>query len=479
MGKPGGFLDHDRLAAPKRPVEQRIRDWREMDLPLAPEQLSTQACRCLDCGIPFCHAFGCPVANRIPEVNDAIYRGHWRRALDLLHSTNNFPEITGRVCPAPCEAACTLAINAEAVAIRQVELQVVERGWEEGWIVPEPPDRRTGRRVAIIGSGPAGLAAAQQLARAGHDVTVFEKSPAVGGILRYGIPDFKLEKRILDRRLDQMRAEGVRFETGVEIGKDLSARYLRRTSDAILLTTGAPVPRDLKVPGRGLEGTHFAMPFLVQQNRQSAGETVPHDEEILAADKDVVVLGGGDTGSDCVGTARRQGARSITQIELLPEPPAWRAADNPWPTWPNILRTSTSHEEGCTRLWSILTKEFLGLGIHVRGLRCVRIRWSEPDADGKRTYEEMPDSTFDVKADLVLLALGFVATEHGPLVQDLGLAVGPRGGLAVDEAYRTSVEGIFAAGDAMAGASLVVRAIAHGRQAAAAIDRYLRQQPQP
>jgi NAD(P)H-dependent glutamate synthase small subunit len=479
MGKPGGSLEHDRRAPPKRPVEERIRDWREIEGALPPDQLERQAGRCADCGIPFCHAFGCPVANRIPEVNDAICRGQWRRALDLLHSTNNFPEITGRVCPAPCEAACTLAVCAEGVTIRQIELAVVERGFQEGWIVPQRPLKRTGKRVAVIGSGPAGLAAAQQLARAGHDVTVFEKSPAVGGILRYGIPDFKLEKWVLDRRLDQMRAEGVRFETSVEVGLDLSARYLRRTFDAILIAAGAAVPRDLKVLGRGLEGIHFAMPYLVQQNRRNAGEAVPHDEEVLARDRDVVVLGGGDTGSDCVGTARRQGARSITQIELLPEPPAWRAADNPWPAWPNILRTSTSHEEGCTRLWSVLAKEFLGVGVRVRGLRCARLRWSGPDADGKRTYEEVPDSTFDVKADLVLLALGFVGTEHGPLVRDLGLPTGPRGSLAVDEAYRTSAEGVFAAGDAMAGPSLVVRAIAHGRAAAEAMDRYLRQQPQP
>jgi NAD(P)H-dependent glutamate synthase small subunit len=356
MGKETGFLEHDRREPDKRPVEERVRDWREIPERLPEDDLRTQASRCMDCGIPYCHSFGCPVANRIPEFNDALHRGHWRRALDLLHATNNFPEVTGRVCPAPCESACTLAINIDPVSIRQIELQLVERGFEEGYIRPEMPPERTGRRVAVVGSGPAGLAAAQELARAGHDVTVFEKSDRIGGILRYGIPDFKLEKWVIDRRLDQMRAEGVDFETQVEVGVDISARYLRRTFDAVLLTAGAGVPRDLTVPGRGLEGIHFAMPYLVQQNRVNAGEEVPDKERITAAGKDVVVIGGGDTGSDCVGTARRQGAKSITQIEILPEPPAERALDDPWPTWPTIMRTSTSHEEGCERIWSVLTK---------------------------------------------------------------------------------------------------------------------------
>ena len=474
MGKPTGFLEFARQNPTKRPVEERVRDWRAVEHALPEEALLTQAARCMDCGIPYCHAFGCPLAARVPEFNDLVYRGRWEQALELVHATNNFPEITGRVCPALCEAACTLSINAEAVTIREIELGIVERGWREGWIRPQPAARRTGKRVAVIGSGPAGLAAAQQLARQGHDVVVFEKADRVGGILRYGIPDFKLEKWVLDRRLEQLRAEGVVFETGVEAGVDISARYLRRSFDAICLTAGARLARNLTIPGRGFEGIHFAMDFLIQQNRRNAGDPIPPAEEIRAADKRVVVLGGGDTGSDCVGTARRQGARSITQIELLPEPPKERPPDDPWPTWPTIFRTSSSHEEGCDRLWSVLTKEFLGLGTRVRGLRCVRIAWSEPDAAGRRSFTEIPDSEFRLEADLVILALGFVHAEAGPLVRDLGIDLDPRGNLRVDEEFRTSASGVFAAGDAVAGASLVVRAIAQGRRMAEAVDRFLR-----
>jgi len=403
-----------------------------------------------------------------------VYRGRWEQALELMHATNNFPEITGRVCPALCEAACTLSINAEAVTIREIELGLVERGWREGWIRPQPAARRTGWRAAVIGSGPAGLAAAQQLARQGHDVVVFEKADRVGGILRYGIPDFKLEKWVLDRRLEQLRAEGVVFETGVEAGVDISARYLRRSFDAICLTAGARLARDLTIPGRGFESIHFAMDYLVQQNRRNAGDSIPRVGEILAMDKRVVILGGGDTGSDCVGTARRQGAKHITQIELLPEPPKDRPPDDPWPTWPTILRTSSSHEEGCERLWSVLTKEFLGLGTHVRGLRCVRIAWTEPDASGRRSFTEVADSEFRLEADLVILALGFVHAEAGPLVRDLGIDLDPRGNLRVDEEFRTSASGVYAAGDAVAGASLVVRAVDQGRRMAEAVDRFLR-----
>ncbi len=473
MGEPTGFLQHVRQDPPKRPVEERVGDWREIARPLAPDHLKTQAARCMDCGIPFCHAFGCPVANRVPEFNDLVYRGHWRAALEVLHETNNFPEITGRVCPAPCEAACTLAINAEPVTIRQIELQLVERGWREGWITPEPPAERTGRRVAVIGSGPAGLAAAQALARAGHEVVVFEKADRVGGILRYGIPDFKLEKWVLDRRLEQMRAEGVAFETGVTVGVDISYKYLRQKFGAVVLAIGAEVPRDLKVPGRGYEGIHVAMDYLIQQNRRNAGDTVPHDEAIVARGKDVVVIGGGDTGSDCVGTARRQGARSITQIELLPEPPTDRTPANPWPTWPQTLRASTSHEEGCTRLWSVLTKAFLGTGVRVRGLRAVQIAWSEPEGGSRPTFEEVPGSEFERPAQLVLLAMGFVHAEPGPLVADAGLALDGRGNLKVDARYATSEPGVFACADCTTGASLVVRAITHGRQAARAVDDWL------
>jgi len=473
VGKPTGFLEYARRNPTKRPVEERVGDWRAVERPLGEGELRNQAARCMDCGIPYCHAFGCPLGSRVPEFNDLIYRGRWRRALDVLHATSNFPEITGRVCPAPCETACTLSINAEAVSIRQIEMELVERGWREGWIHPEPAKRRTGKRVAIVGSGPAGLAAAQELARRGHDVVVFEKADRVGGILRYGIPDFKLEKWVLDRRLEQMRAEGVVFKTGVEAGADLSAQYLLRTFDAVCITVGAREPRDLKIPGREFDGIHFAMDYLVQQNRRNAGDTVPPAEEILATGKQVVVLGGGDTGSDCVGTARRQGAARIVQVELLPEPPKDRPPDQPWPTWPTVLRTSSSHEEGCERLWSILTKEFLGKAKRVCGLRCVRIVWSGPDAAGRRAFEEIPGSEFRLDADLVVLALGFVHAEHGRLVKDLGLAVDERGNLVVGADFQTSARGVFAAGDAVAGASLAVRAMDQGRQAAETIARYL------
>ncbi|MHC4479397.1 MAG: glutamate synthase subunit beta [Planctomycetota bacterium] len=477
MAKATGFLEHERKDAPKRSVEERIRDHREIEQPLPPEELTAQAVRCMDCGVPFCHAVGCPLGNVVPEWNEMVYRGRWREALELLHSTNNFPEITGRVCPAPCEAACTLAINQEPVTIRQIELQVCERGWEEGWIRPRPAAARTGRRAAVVGSGPAALVAAQQLVRAGHEVVVFEKADKPGGILRYGIPDFKLEKWVLERRLDQMRQEGVAFETSVNVGADISARYLLRTFDAVFLALGCRAPRDIDVPGRGLEGIHFAMPFLTQQNRRNAGEVIPADESISAEARDVVVIGGGDTGADCVGTARRQGARRICQIELFPEPPPARQPDNPWPTWPQVLRSGSSHEEGCERLWSVQTEEFLGREGRVCGLRCVRLNWSEPDQAGRRAFEEVPGSGFELKAELVLLALGFVHAEHGALVEELGLDVGPRGHVAADERFCTNVPGVFAAGDCVSGASLVVRAFALGRQAAEAVDRYLRAQP--
>jgi len=473
VGKPTGFVEYPRENPPKRPVAERTHDYQEVEQALPLDRLEVQAARCMDCGIPFCHAFGCPLANRIPEFNDAIYHKQWRRALDLLHSTNNFPEITGRICPALCEAACTLAFNREAVSIRQIELQLVERGWREGWIVPEPPTHKTGRRVAIVGSGPAGLAAAQQLARAGHDVVVFERAPRIGGILRYGIPDFKLDKHVIDRRLDQMRAEGVRFETGVHIGDDLSMHYLQKKFYAVCLTMGSRAPRDLAIPGRDLRGIHFAMDFLSQQNARNAGDAVPADQAILADGKHVVVIGGGDTGSDCVGTSIRQGAARVTQIELLPEPPKDRRPENPWPTWPLTLRTSSSHEEGCDRLWSIQTQEFTGRDGAVAGIRCVRLTWSDPNPQGRRTFQEVANSAFDLKADLVLLALGFLHVEYGPLVKDLGLKTDPRGNLAVDAHHMTSLTGVFAAGDTILGASLVVRAIDLGRKMAASVDRYL------
>ncbi len=474
MGKPTGFITHERHDPPKRPVEERVLDYQEVEQRLPVHSLETQAARCMDCGVPFCHSFGCPVRNLIPDWNDMVYKRQWRKALDLLHATNNLPEVTGRVCPAPCEAACTLAINRPAVSIKQIELQIIERGFERGWVQPEPAPAKTGKKVAVIGSGPTGLAAAQQLARQGHDVVVFEKADRVGGILRYGIPDFKLEKWVIDRRLDQMRAEGVVFETNVEAGVDVSPRYLRRTFDALLIAAGARVPRDLKLPGRELDGIHFAMRFLTQQNRRNAGETIPPDDAITAQGRNVVVIGGGDTGADCIGTARRQGAREIVQIELLPKPPDERPPDNPWPTWPRTLRSSSSHDEGCQRLWSIGTTEFVGDGGLLKKLRCVKLEWSAPDAAGRATFKEIPGSEFELQADLALLAMGFTRVEHGPLIEDFGLEVTDRGAFKVDANYMTVAPGIFAAGDSVLGASLVVRAILLGREAAAAIGRYLR-----
>jgi NAD(P)H-dependent glutamate synthase small subunit len=475
MAKPTGFLEYQRQNAPKRPITDRVKDYREIERLMTEEELNKQAARCMDCGIPYCHSFGCPVVNRIPEWNDMIYRGQWRRALDLLHSTNNFPEVTGRVCPAPCEAACTLMIDEVPVSIKHIELQIVERGFQEGWIQPEPPAQKSGCRVAVIGSGPAGMAAAQQLARAGHEVVLFEKDDRVGGLLRYGIPDFKLDKSVLDRRMEQMKAEGVSFETSVDVGRDISTAYLMRSFDAVAITTGARVPRDLTVPGRELVGTHFAMDFLRQNNKRVAGDAIPDAETITAKGKDVVVVGGGDTGSDCIGTSRRQGAKSITQIELLPKPPEKRAFENPWPTWPLIMRTSTSQEEGCERMWSINTKEVLGdKNGAVRALKCVKLEWSKPDASGRSSFKEIAGSEFELPAQLVLLAMGFVHTEHEPLVSGFGLKTDPRGNILIDKNFMSSTSAVFAAGDSTRGASLVVHAINLGRQMAAKIDEYLR-----
>ncbi|KPK62566.1 MAG: glutamate synthase [Planctomycetes bacterium SM23_32] len=473
MARPTGFLDYARQDPPKRPVAERVGDYAEIERPLTAEELRTQAARCMDCGIPFCHAFGCPLQNVVPEWNDMVHRGEWRRALALLEATNNFPEITGRICPAPCEPACTLAINQDAVTIKHIELQIADRGWSEGWVRPRPPESRTGKCVAVVGSGPAALAAAQQLARRGHEVVVFEKDDRPGGIMRYGIPDFKLEKWILDRRLEQMRAEGVAFETSVCVGRDISARYLLRTFDAVVLAIGSRTPRDLDVPGRDLSGIHLAMDFLTQQNRRNAGEVMAPDEQITAEGRGVVVIGGGDTGADCVGTSVRQGATDVCQIELLPEPPAERRPDNPWPTWPDVLRSSSSHEEGCRRIWSAATKEFLGHGGAVSGLRCVELEWSEPDASWRRTVQEVPGSQFELPADLVLLAMGFLHMEHGALDDELELETDRRGNVVVDEHFMTSAPGVFTAGDCVTGASLVVRAIALGRQVAESVHDYL------
>lgn len=471
MAKTKGFLEHKRQPVGYRPVQDRILDYREIEIPLTPDAIKEQAARCSDCGIPFCHGSGCPLGNRIPEFNELVYLGRWKEACENLHSTNNFPEITGRVCPAPCETACTLSVNDQPVLIRHIEYQIVERGFEEGWIVPLAPKVSTGKRVAVIGSGPAGLAAAQQLARAGHRVTIFEKDEKPGGLLRYGIPDFKLEKQILDRRISQMQQEGVEFQTGVAAGVDLSASYLCKRYNAICLTMGAGQARDLNITGRGYENILFAMDFLRQQNRVNSGELDESANRLSAHGKNVVVIGGGDTGSDCVGTSRRQGARSITQLEILPKPPAVRPPDTPWPMWPRMMRTSSSHEEGCERHWSVLTKQFSGTEVRVSQIHCVKVEWTQKDGQWK--FNEVPGSEFTLAADMVLLAMGFVHVEHGPLIRDLGLELDAKGNICTDD-HQTSRPCIFAAGDSVSGASLVVRAIDAGRRAAQRIDRYLK-----
>ncbi len=470
MGNPTGFLLYPRVEIEHRPVEERIRDWHELDRDLLDKTLNQQAGRCMDCGVPFCHGVGCPLRNRIPEFNDLVYRGRWREAAENLHSTNNFPEITGRVCPAPCEAACTLALQQAAVNIKNIELRIVECAFAEGWIEPIRPKTRTGKKVAVIGSGPAGLAAAQQLARQGHEVVVFERSERVGGLLRYGIPDFKLEKQVLDRRLEQLALEGVEFETNVNVGIDVSADHLRRRFQAIALCTGAGQPRELRVPGSDLRGVHFAMDFLGQQNRRLAGEAIDPAAAIDARGKHVVVIGGGDTGSDCVGTAIRQGAASVTQLEILPRPPGGYNAESPWPFWPKIMRTSSSQEEGCERRWSTLSKALVGVDGQVARLEACEIEWSS----GPKGWEmkEVPGSDFALPADLMLIAMGFVHVVHSGLVTDLGLQHDGHGNVAVQD-WMTSVPGVFAAGDSVRGASLVVHAINQGRLCAAACDKWL------
>jgi glutamate synthase (NADPH/NADH) small chain len=474
MAKATGFLEHGRSDTPMRPVRERLRDWHEVQLDPTPAAVRQQASRCMDCGIPFCNQ-GCPLGNIIPDWNDFAYRERWPSALERLHSTNNFPEFTGLVCPAPCEAACVLGINQDPVTIKQIEWEIVRRGWEEGWVTPARPERRTGRSVAVVGSGPSGLAAAQQLTRAGHTVTIFEKNDRIGGLLRYGIPDFKLEKALLDRRLEQMREEGVSFQTGVHVGVELSAADLRRSFDAVLLCLGSEQPRDLPVPGRELAGVRFAMEFLAQNNRRVAGDPIPDAEAILATGRHVVVLGGGDTGSDCVGTSHRQGAKSVTSIELLPRPPDQRDPSTPWPLWPLMYRSSSSHDEGGVREFAIATRHFGGSGGRVQALHAVRLAYGPPDpGTGRRSFEEIPGSEFEIPADLVLLAMGFVHPVHEGLVERLGVARDPRGNLAADaRGFATSEPGVFAAGDCRRGQSLVVWAIWEGREAARAVDAYL------
>ena len=473
MGNPTGFLEYERQDPVKRSIGERLQDYREIERLLSVGELQNQAGRCMDCGIPFCHACGCPVQNLIPDFNDLVYRDQWRYALEVLHSTNNLPEVTGRVCPAPCEPACTLSINQPAVTIRQIELQLVERGWEEGWIQPQPAAAASGHRVAVVGSGPAGLAAAQQLARAGHEVVVFERHDRIGGILRYGIPDFKLEKWIIDRRLEQLEAEGVRFETRVDVGEDISIGYLSRSHSAVVLAGGARVARDLPVPGRDLEGIHFAMPFLIQQNRRLAGDSLSGEAEILAGGKHVIIIGGGDTGSDCIGTSLRQGAESVTQLEIMPKPPPTRDQTTPWPQWPYQLRTSSSQQEGGTRQWEVMTKKFLGRNGRVTGLRCCKVSWDKDPESGQFRMTEVPGSEFDIKADLVLLAMGFTMEGNAGVLGRFGVETDDRHSPVLDRNYMTSVPGVFVAGDLGRGASLVVRAIFDGRQVAAGVDAFL------
>jgi glutamate synthase (NADPH/NADH) small chain len=486
MGKITGFLEYQRLEEAAEAPEGRKKHWHEFVAHLTDEQAAVQGARCMDCGIPFCNN-GCPVNNIIPDFNDLVYRQDWKSALAVLHSTNNFPEFTGRVCPAPCEAACTLNINNDPVGIKSIEHAIIDKGWAEGWVVPKPAARRTGKTVAIVGSGPAGLAAAQQLARAGHEVTVFEKNDRIGGLLRYGIPDFKMEKSHIDRRVEQMRAEGVTFRTGVRVGKldgakisdfsegTVEAAQLTAQFDAVVLAGGAEVPRDLPVPGRGLRGVHFAMEFLPQQNKVVAGDKVKG--QILATDKHVVVIGGGDTGSDCVGTSNRHGARSVTQFELLPQPPAQENRELTWPYWPVKLRTSSSHEEGVERDWAVTTKRFNDDGKgNVKSLTAARVEWQKDAMTGQMKMVEVAGSEFGLPADLVLFAMGFVSPA-APVLAAFGVDKDARGNARATTdgsgCYRTNVEKVFAAGDMRRGQSLVVWAIREGRQCARAVDEYL------
>ena len=475
MGKPTGFLEIERLDRPYEKVEKRKQNWREFVKPLGKPELGRQAARCMDCGVPFCHS-GCPVNNLIPDWNNLVYREQWQAALEALHSTNNFPEFTGRICPAPCEAACTLNIDDNPVTIKTIECAIVDRGWQEDWIQPQPPSHRTGKRVAVIGSGPAGMSCAQQLARAGHGVTLIEKSDRVGGLLRYGIPDFKMEKHLIDRRMRQMAAEGVEFRTGVEVGRSLSFTRLMESCDAVVLAGGAELPRDLEVPGRELEGIHYAMDFLPQQNRRIAGDdeaTAAPQGSISAQGKHVIVIGGGDTGSDCIGTSSRQGAASITQLEILPRPPEMENKALTWPDWPLKLRTSSSQEEGCERDWAVLTRRALGDNGKVEALECVRVDWVK-GADGRQQLQELPGSDFTLKADLVLLAMGFLGPVRGGMIEESGVALDARGNVrATTEKYLTSIPKVFAAGDMRRGQSLVVWAIREGRQCARAVDEFL------
>jgi glutamate synthase (NADPH/NADH) small chain len=475
MANPTGFLTVERRDRGYEEPETRTHNYREFVHPLPYTEVQRQASRCMDCGIPYCHN-GCPVNNLIPDFNNLVYRESWRGALETLHSTNNFPEFTGRVCPAPCEASCTLNINDNSVTIKTIECQIVDRGWEEGWIQPQIAKKKTGKNVAVVGSGPAGLAAAQQLARAGHRVTVFEKSDRVGGLLRYGIPDFKMEKHLIDRRMRQMEAEGVTFQPGVEVGAAMPVSMLLADYDAVVMSGGAELPRDLDIEGRTLDGIHFAMDFLTQQNKRVAGDSeskaAPHGT-ISAKGLDVIVIGGGDTGSDCIGTSNRHGAKSVTQLEIMPKPPERENKSLTWPDWPLKLRTSSSHQEGAERDFSVVTKRAIGENGKVEALECVRVEWVR-GADGRTEMREVEGSTFFLKADLVLLAMGFLSARHNGLVAQSGAAVDPRGNVKANTLdYKTTVPKVFSCGDMRRGQSLVVWAIREGRQAARAVDEFL------
>ena len=465
MADPRGFLTTPRETPRTRPVDLRLRDWREVYEEFGRDRLEAQAGRCMDCGIPFCH-LGCPLGNLIPEWNDLVWREDWRDAIERLHATNNFPEFTGTLCPAPCETACVLAINDDPVTIKRVEISIIDRAWDEGWVTPQPPTVQTGKRVAVVGSGPAGLAAAQQLTRVGHDVVVYERADRIGGLLRYGIPEFKMEKHRLDRRLDQMRAEGTEFRAGVDVGVDLTVAELRADHDAVVLAGGATASRDLNIPGRDLDGVYQAMEYLPPSNRVREGDL--ERSPISAEGKHVVILGGGDTGADCLGTAHRQGATSVTQLEIMPHPPEHRTDGQPWPTYPMVYRVSSAHEEGGERLYSVSTQEFLGDSEgRLRALQLVDVR----SAEGR--FEPVEGSERELACELVLMAMGFTGPERGPLLSDLGVELDERSNVARDKAYLTSVDGVFAAGDMGRGQSLIVWAIAEGRAAAAGVDRYL------
>jgi glutamate synthase (NADPH/NADH) small chain len=472
MGKATGFKELERQDSSYAPANERIKHYNEFVIPLPEPQIRSQSSRCMDCGIPYCHN-GCPVNNLIPDWNDLVYEGNWRAALETLHSTNNFPEFTGRICPAPCEAACTLNITDNPVTIKSIECAIIDRGWEEGWIEPKISLKKTGKRIAVVGSGPAGLACSQQLARVGHSVTLYERNARLGGLLRYGIPDFKMEKYLIDRRLSQMLAEGVIFKSNTEVGVTISVDDMLNEYDAVVMTGGSELPRDMEVPGRNLEGVHFAMQFLTQQNRRLADEHILDKQPISAMGKRVVVIGGGDTGSDCVGTSIRQGAKSVTQLEVMPKPPKMEDKSLSWPNWPLKLRTSSSHLEGADRDWSVATKAFHGENGAVSSLELVRNEWSN-GSDGQMSMAEVPGSKFEIEADLVLLAMGFLHPMYEGMLKDSGVILDGRGNVKADiEDYKTSRKNIFAAGDMRRGQSLVVWAISEGRRAAKSVDNYL------